>query len=160
MGSTTDDELPPLTSRSGMLPPDGAHWPPLPTRPEPAAAPAPVHLPGTARRPEGSEVEDWRTMPFDGPEGYRGSASAPVPTPRWDSWCIAALAFGVIGVAALWFPVASPFPAVLGVGFGLIGRRATSLDPSLKGRWMATLGIVAAVAIPVVLGLRLATGNL
>lgn len=160
MGSATDDELPPLTSRSGMLPPDGAHWPPLPARPPAAAGPAPVHLPATARRPEGSDVEDWRTMPFDGPEGYQGSASAPVQTPSWDPWCVAALVCGVVGVGALWFPGASPFLAVLGVGFGFAGRRATSLNPALKGRWLATVGIVAAVAVPAVLGVRLATGNL
>lgn len=151
-----DPSPPPMRSRSGMLPPDGAHWPPLPAAP---ADPAPVEarpLPEVVRRPDGAEAPDWRDMALAAPDGYAGSATAPRPVPVWDAWCIAAVVLAAAGLVVGFVRLAlvndvtgqvlGMAPSALGVAFGVIGRRRTMLDPSRRGRWLATGAVVVGVA--------------
>lgn len=135
---------------SGLLPPDGAAWPP-----EPVAAPeAPVvaeTLPTTPRRPDDAAVPDWRTLPVDSPAGYRGSASAPpMPAPRVEAWSIAAITCAGVGLAA--YLGVSVIGAgvlvmpILAVAFGITGRKACTLDPTRRGKAMATVAVVLGAA--------------
>ena len=161
---TDEPTPPPMRSRSGMLPPDGAHWPPLPSREEAAPAVEARPLPEVGRRPDDATVADWRDMVTAAPAGYAGSASAPRPTPVWDAWCIAALALAAAGlvVASVRLStlasdagrVVALAPSALAVAFGLVGRRRTTLDPSRRGRWLAMAGVALGIVGVVVAGLR------
>ena len=128
----------------GLLPPDGVAWPPEPS--VVAAGPAaPDSLPSTARRPAGAEFADWRTMPTDGPAGYRGMAGAP-PTPpsRMETWSVLSLVAALVGLLPpLW---ALPLAPVLAIAFGLVGRRVCALDPTRRGRLLATAGMLIGAA--------------
>lgn len=152
------DPRPP--SRSGMMPLDGAPWPPRPTVSAPAAASDPSLWGTVERRPEGSEVDDWRTMPLEGaPDGYQGSATAPpAPAPRWDPWSIAGLVAGAVALAVAAFTIIPVFVALamvaLALGFSLAGRRATSVNPSMRGGALAALGAVAGAVAAVLIGAR------
>lgn len=149
-----DDDAP--TWASGLLPPDGSAWPPAPVSPVPAPA-APEDLPSTPRRPADAEIDDWRTMPIDSPGGYQGSATAPPPpAPRTEEWSVAAAACALIAAAAL-VGVSVIGAAVLlmpfmAIAFGITGRKACSLDSTLRGRPIATLAVVAGV-VELVVGL-------
>jgi hypothetical protein len=145
--------------RRGLLPPDGVAWPPEPAATPPPREPADDRVLATPEpRPAGSDLPDWRTLPTQAPEGYRGSVTAPpVPAPRTEPWSIAALAAAVVGVVVYLWPRSGDLLAMvspsLAIAFGLAGRRACSLDPTLRGRWLATAAVsaggvlVAAVAI-------------
>jgi len=128
-------------SGTGLLPPDGVPWPPLPVR-EPVAPEIPEVLPTTPRRPDNAEVDDWRVMANDAPPGYRGSANAPqLRAPRVEPWSVVALVCAVVGVLPwLW---AVPVLPVVAIGFGGAGRRVCSLDPTLRGKAFATVAVVA-----------------
>lgn len=146
--------------RSGLLPPDGVAWPPEPP-PVLAAPAAPASLPTMGRRPSDgtADVADWRSMPVDSPEGYRGSATAPpAPAPRVDLWCVLSCVFAAVGM--LPFLLTVPLAPVLAIGFGLAGRRACTLDPTRRGRVLATIGVaVGAATLLVVVG-AVANGRL
>jgi hypothetical protein len=135
---------------SGLLPPDGAVWPPEPV----VAPPAPVvadGLPTTPRRPDDAHIADWRTMPVDSPDGYRGSATAPpLPEPRMEPWAIAAAACaaaalaGYLGVSLLGAGVVVlPF---LAIAFGIAGRKGCALDPTRRGKALATAAVFVGAA--------------
>lgn len=135
---------------SGLLPPDGTAWPPEPAvaAPEPTVMDA---LPSTPRRPDDAHIADWRTLPVDSPDGYRGSASAPpTPEPAIEPWavaaasCAAAGAAGYLGISLLGAGVL--FMPVLAIAFGLTGRRACSLDPTRRGKALATAAVVVGIA--------------
>jgi hypothetical protein len=137
-----DDPVP--GSRSGLLPPDGVAWPPEPSSPLPAPVAA-DSLPTVARRPADAAIADWRAMEVDAPDGYRGSATAPAPpASRVDLWSVASFALAAIGLVPLLWRV--PLASALAVGFGLVGRRVCSLDPSRRGRVFATVGAVVGAA--------------
>ncbi|MEQ1702943.1 MAG: hypothetical protein ABMA25_22785 [Ilumatobacteraceae bacterium] len=135
---------------SGLLPPDGAAWPPapVPVAPQPTVADA---LPTTPRRPDDSHIADWRSLPVDSPGGYRGSGSAPpTPEPRVEPWSVAAISCAVVALAAyLGVSVLGagvllmPF---LAIAFGITGRKACTLDPTLRGTAVATAAVVLGVA--------------
>lgn len=129
-------------SRSGMMPLDGAPWPPRPTE-GPPPEPEPELWGTVGARPEGSDVADWRTMEQPVPDGYRGSASAPpAPAPRWNPWCIAAPVLAAAAWAAWLFSEVLAMPlGALGVAAGLLGVRATSVNPTLKGKWMGAVAV-------------------
>lgn len=149
---------------SGLLPPDGAAWPPEPVVQAPTPVPVEA-LPSTPRRPSDAAVDDWRSMPVDSPDGYRGSATAPpLPAERTETWSLVAAICATVGAAAyLGISViggAVLFMPLLAIAFGISGRRACSLDPTLRGTTMATLAVVAGVveivlpfALPGVFGL-------
>ena len=135
---------------SGLLPPDGAAWPP-----EPVAAPlAPAvvdALPTTPRRPDDAAIGDWRTLPVDSPDGYRGSPTAPpLPAPSMEPWSMAAFACAIVGVAA-YLGVSIIGAAVLvvpflAIAFGITGRKACSLDATRRGKALATAAVVIGIA--------------
>jgi hypothetical protein len=129
-----------LDDRSGLLPPDGVAWPPEPAPVAPAPR-APDVLPTTPRRPADADVADWRTMPIDAPDGYRGSSTAPAsPVAGTEPWSVASLVFAVAGLVPLLWTL--PLVSVLAVAFGLVGRRVCSLDPARSGKVPATLGVI------------------
>jgi hypothetical protein len=137
------DDRPPGSS-SGLLPPDGVAWPPEPA-PPPVAPAAPSSLPGPDRRPADATVADWRTMAVEAPDGYRGSASAPaIPAARVDLWSVCAVALAAVGLIPLLWRV--PVASALAVGFGLAGRRSCALDPTRRGRTLATVGLAVGAA--------------
>jgi len=129
---------------AGLLPPDGVPWPPVPVS-APAMHEAPEVLPTTPRRPDDAETDDWRAMVTDAPPGYRGSAGAPqLPPARVEPWSVVALACAAVGALPwLW---SMPLLPVLAIGFGLAGRRMCSLDPTRRGKLVATVAVVAGAA--------------
>ena len=135
---------------SGLLPPDGAAWPPEPV----AAPPAPAvvdALPTTPRRPDDAAIADWRTLPVDSPDGYRGSATAPpLPEPSMEPWSIAAFACAAAGAAAFLgvsiIGLKVLFMPFLAIAFGITGRRVCSLDPTRRGKALATAAVILGVA--------------
>ncbi|MDO8363587.1 MAG: hypothetical protein Q7V88_11875 [Actinomycetota bacterium] len=134
---------------AGLLPPDGVAWPPEPA-PVAAAPQAPNTLPPTtlppaARRPADAHIDDWRSMPTIVPEGYHGSAGAPpVPPPTFDSWSIAAFVCALAGM----LPWLLPYPLLpcMAIGLGLAGRRACTLNETLRGKALATAAVVLGAA--------------
>ena len=135
---------------SGLLPPDGAVWPPEPV----AAPPEPVaveSLPTTPRRPDDAHIDDWRTMPVDSPDGYLGSPTAPpLPAPRVETWSVAAISCAAVGLAA-YLGVALVGAGVLlmpflAIAFGITGRKACTLDPTRRGKVMATVAVFLGIA--------------
>lgn len=148
-----------LDQGNGLLPPDGVAWPPLPVS---AAAEAPVAevLPSTPRRPDDAHIDDWRSMAVDAPDGYLGSASAPMPPPPGiDPWSVMALVCALMVPALVVLPLLPlllvlPLPA-LAIAFGLTGRRVCTLDPTRKGKVLATiavgLGAATLLAVPALL---------
>ena len=106
-----------------------------------------------------ADVADWRAMPVDVPPGYHGSSSAPpAPAPRLDAWSVVAFVCALVGAVPLTWAV--PVLSVLAVPFGLAGRRNCQLDPTLRGRLLATAAVVIGVATVAAVGVLLATGHL
>lgn len=142
----------------GLLPPDGVAWPPEP-EPEAAAPLAPDSLPTLGRRPADAQIDDWRTMPIDAPDGYRGSSTAPaVPLPRFEPWAVTAFGLAVVGALPWLWPY--PLTPLLAIGFGLAGRRACTLDETRRGKVFATAAIVIGVLTLGVVATRVAQGAL
>ncbi len=141
---------------SGLLPPDGVAWPPEPEVMSPPAAPV-ASLPTTDRRPEGADIQDWRSMPVESPDGYRGSATAPSsPAPRFEPWSVVALGCAVLGAIPYIWGV--PLLPLLAIAFGLTGRRACSLDPTLRGKALASLAVAVGAGVLVVVAVSVSRG--
>lgn len=116
-------------------------------------------LPTTARRPADSDVADWRTMPIEAPDGYRGSSTAPTrPAAGTEPWSIASFLLAVAGLVPLLWTV--PLVSVLAVAFGLVGRRVCSLDPARPGKVLATLGVIIGGATLIGIAGAVAAGRL
>jgi hypothetical protein len=144
--------------RSGLLPPDGVAWPPEPAPIVPVPRPPDV-LPTTARRPADADIADWRTMPIEAPDGYRGSSTAPTrPTAGTEPWSIASLLLAIAGLLPLLWRV--PLVSLLAVAFGLVGRRVCSLDPARPGKVLATLGVIIGGATLIGIAGAVAAGRL
>lgn len=153
---------------AGLLPPDGVAWPPTPP---PVARSSrslrhvaqPEDLPSvlspTEARPGDTHVDDWRTMAIAAPDGYTGSATAPpAPASRVDAWSVASLVLAFVGLAPpLW---ATPLASALAVALGLVGRRVCSVDPTRRGKAVATVGMLVGIATLVGIGAAAATGSL
>ncbi|MDP2290641.1 MAG: DUF4190 domain-containing protein [Actinomycetota bacterium] len=155
---------------AGLLPPDGVAWPPTPPPVTRAArslrhvahAPAeelPSVLSPTESRPDDSHVDDWRTMAIAAPDGYTGSATAPpAPAQRVDAWSVASLVLAVVGLAPpLW---ATPLASLLAVALGLVGRRVCAVDPTRRGRVVATVGMLMGIATLAGIGAAAVGGSL
>ena len=137
---------------SGLLPPDGVPWPPLPVR-APAPPEQPEALPTTPRRPEDAAIDDWRSMATEAPAGYLGGVGAPVPVgDRVAPWAVAALICAAVGALPwLW---SAPLLPILAIAFGLAGRRECTLDPTRRGKVLATVAVVmGGVTLMVVIAL-------
>ena len=141
-----------------LLPPDGVAWPPEPAAPAPAPQ-VPELPPAVARRPAGAEIADWRSLPVEAPHGYRGSATAPpTPTARIDPWSVVSFLAALLGVLPLLWSV--PLAPVFAVGFGLAGRRVCALDPTRRGKPLATIGVLVGGATLLGVAGAVATGSL
>jgi hypothetical protein len=140
---------------SGLLPPDGIAWPPAPEVAPTAAPMGP--LPTTGRRPQGADIQDWRSMPVESPAGYQGSATAPPsPAPRFEPWSVVAFCCAVVGAIPYTWVV--PLLPLLAIAFGITGRRACSLDPALRGRAFAASAMVIGAGVLAVVALSVSSG--
>lgn len=161
-----DSNSEPDGSASGLLPPDGVAWPPLPVvrssrsfRQTAPPAELPSVLSATTSRPDDAHVDDWRAMPVDAPDGYKGSAGAPAPAPpRLDPWSVSALVLAIVGLLPpLW---ATPLASALAIALGLVGRRVCAVDPTKRGKVMATVGMLLAAATLIAIAAAAASGSL
>ncbi len=154
---SSDEQLPGVEPVQGLLPPDGVAWPPEPA--VPIAQPVVADLgAGPTSRPADAHIDDWRSMPVDAPAGYRGNRSAPVGASDTDVWSVVSFVTAMIGLLPfLW---STPLLSVLAIAFGITGRRACALDPTLRGGRWATAGVVIGALTLVLVGALLAAGRL
>ena len=143
--------------RRGLLPPDGEPWPPEPA-PIGALEAGDWSMPTPPGRPADAAVDDWRSMPGDVPPGYAGSASAPPPpAARLETYSVVAFVCAIVSFVPLTWAV--PVLPVLGLAFGLVGRRNCVLDPTFQGKLLATWAIVLSVVSGGVVAVLVAIGN-
>jgi hypothetical protein len=140
-----------------VLPPDGVAWPPEPPRRvAPSAADPLSGVPSVpaAADPSVGPAPDWRQLAHEQrPDGYAGTAGAPVELARTEWYGVVALGCAALGWAS-W--LGDPFHALrfvlwpMGIGFGVAGFLRARHVPSLyapvgKAMWIGLAAIVVSV---------------
>lgn len=79
-----------------------------------------------------------------GAPGSFGETTGPAPGAPTSGMAVAALVLGIIGVVSSWCFIGL-IPAILGVVFGVIGRKETTGPGAKSGRGMATAGLITGI---------------